>query len=73
MTDPSDPAVDRYLLLTGAALHVAAHPGDGRAAVVLLDVGVVLIGGEVCGGVREVGGEPAGMAQRGCGVLTAVP
>ena len=41
-----------------------AHPGDGRAAVVLLEVGVVLAGGEMRGGVRDVGGEPAGMARR---------
>jgi hypothetical protein len=45
---------------TRRALHVNAHPGDGRAAVVLLEAGVVLIRGEVCGGVWDAGGEPAG-------------
>jgi len=35
---------------------VTVHPGDGRAAVVLLDVGVVLVGGEMRGGVRDVRG-----------------
>lgn len=50
----STPAVDRYLLLAGGALHVTAHPGDGRAAVVFLDVGVVFARGEVRGDVRDV-------------------
>ena len=50
----STPAVDRYLLLAGCALPMSAHPGDGRAAIVFLDVGVVLPGGEVCGDVRDV-------------------
>jgi hypothetical protein len=64
---PRDPAVDRYFLLTGRAVHVTAYPGEGRATIVLLDVGVVLASGEMLGGVEDVGGEPARMGRRGTG------
>src|ERR1700683_3027441 len=70
---PSRPSTTNWRVEDHGALHVTAPPGDGRAAVVLLDVGVVLIGWEMRGGMRGVGGEPAGRGRPDCGVAQPVP
>ena len=44
---------ERHFPGRALALDVAAYPRDGRAAVVLLDVGVVFPGWEVGGDVRD--------------------
>ena len=45
-------------------MELVLEPGVGGSAIVLLDVGVILVGGKVGGDVRYAVCQPAGMGDR---------
>lgn len=57
----------------GTELDLSPQPRVCRAAVVLLDIGVVLIAGEVGGDMRDTASQPAGVGGGNGGILQAVP